>query len=71
MDHGKIIARGTPDQLIAQHCKGETVSLPKENFKSRVGLVFMEHREVQSRIEIEPDNITVSQKVICERRCTF
>ena len=62
MDHGKIIARGTPDQLIAQHCKGETVSLPKENFKNRVGLVFMEHREVQSHIEIEPDNINACIK---------
>lgn len=62
MDHGKIIAQGTPDKLIAEHCKGETVSLPKENFKNRVDQVFMNHREVQGRIEIEPDNINTCIK---------
>ena len=62
MDHGKIIAQGTPDQLIAEHCKGETISLPKENFKNCVDRVFMDHREMQGRIEIEPDNINACIK---------
>ena len=62
LDHGKIIAQGTPHKLIAEHCKGETVSLPKENFKNRVDRVFMDHREVQGRIEIEPDNINTCIK---------
>ncbi len=62
MDHGKIIAQGTPDQLVEEHCKGETISLPKENFKNRVNQAFMNHREVQGRIEIEPDNINTCIK---------
>jgi len=62
MDHGKIIAQGTPAQLIADHCRGETVSLPKENFKNHVDQAFMGRREVQGRIEIEPDNINTCIK---------
>ncbi len=67
MDHGKIIALGTPNQLIAEHCKGETVSLPKENFKNRVDQVLMNHREVQGRIEIEPDNINACIKELLSK----
>jgi len=32
MDHGKIIARGTPEALVSTHCKGATVSLPQSGF---------------------------------------
>ncbi|MGB5984918.1 MAG: ABC transporter ATP-binding protein [Desulfobacterales bacterium] len=29
MDHGRIIARGSPQDLIAEHCRGATIRLPK------------------------------------------
>ena len=34
MDHGKIIAQGTPDQLLAEHYNDVVLSLPAEDFKS-------------------------------------
>ncbi|MBL0714054.1 MAG: ABC transporter ATP-binding protein [Desulfosarcina sp.] len=32
MDHGRIIARGAPDELIRTHCEGITVVLPRHSF---------------------------------------
>jgi ABC-2 type transport system ATP-binding protein len=57
MDYGKIIAQGSPDELIKKHCKGVTVSIPKNiinNVRFDPGLPF---REVRDTIEIQPENI--------------
>ena len=38
MDHGKIIARGAPEELIRTHCQRATLSMPVERFPQ--GLVL-------------------------------
>ena len=34
MDHGRIIAQGTPDGLIQEHCQGMTIRLSPEQYDS-------------------------------------
>jgi len=50
MDNGRIIARGSPRQLIEQHCYGFTVSLPAgtlENDQCPPGCYLQRHNENQ------------------------
>lgn len=57
MDHGKIIAQGSPAALIAQYCEGGTISLPRDNVKIHLAELPYSYREVNSRIEIMPDKV--------------
>lgn len=56
MDQGRIIAQGTPKALIATHCKGITVTLPKNHLASKLENVYPVRRETDGHIEIEADN---------------
>jgi ABC-2 type transport system ATP-binding protein len=57
MDHGKIIARGTPAELIEQYCEGGTISLPRDNVTISLAELPYPYREVNGRVEISPDKI--------------
>ena len=57
MDHGKIIAQGSPAELIEQYCQGGSISLPRGNLKISADLLPYPHSEVNGRIEIMPDKI--------------
>ncbi len=57
LDHGKIIAQGTPEELIQTHCRGGTVILPRTNFSVPASQLSRPYREVKDRVEIETDNI--------------
>jgi ABC-2 type transport system ATP-binding protein len=57
MDHGRIIARGGPAELIRQYCGGVTVLLPSEKQTEKLagsGLVFHER---EGRIEIQAEDV--------------
>ncbi len=56
MDQGRIIAQGTPKALIATHCKGITVTLPKNHLASKLENVYPVRRETDGHIEIEADD---------------
>lgn len=57
MDNGKIIARGTPHQLIKEHCEGVTIILPKNNIKIPLSQLPFRFREINGRIEIRTNDI--------------
>lgn len=56
MDHGKIIAKGTPDSLIQQYCGNATIVLPKHQFPNPKSL-FDDFHETPETIEILTDNV--------------
>jgi len=57
MDYGKIIARGTPEDLIKRYSQNVTVILPKKCFKPFADDVSLSYREVKDTIEIMTDNV--------------
>ena len=57
MDNGKIIARGTPHQLIKEHCEGVTVILPKNSIKIPLSQFPFRFREINGRLEIRTNDI--------------
>ena len=57
MDNGKIIANGTPHQLIKEHCEGVTVILPKNSIKIPLSQLPFRFREINGRIEIRTNDI--------------
>ncbi len=57
MDHGRIIAQGSPPELVERYCEGGTISLPRDNvFMSLTDLPFP-YREVNGRVEIMIDKV--------------
>ena len=57
MDYGKIIAQGSPNDLINRYCEGETIVLPKGNIEHALdGLTFAYH-ERQGHIEISTTDV--------------
>jgi len=57
MDHGKIIAQGSPDALIKKYCEGVTVVLPKDGLKAPIDRLPLNCREINDKIEIQTNNI--------------
>jgi ABC-2 type transport system ATP-binding protein len=57
MDYGKIIARGSPDELIRQYSRGITVVISKERFAPAADSFSLPVREVKDTIEIKTDNV--------------
>ena len=57
MDNGRIIASGTPGQLIKEHCEGVTVILPRNSIKSPLSSLPFRFREINGRIEIRTNDI--------------
>ena len=57
MDYGKIIARGTPAELIRQYSRGITVVLPRHRFTPEAARFPLPVREVKDTIEIKTDDV--------------
>ncbi|MFH2046432.1 MAG: ABC transporter ATP-binding protein [Pseudomonadota bacterium] len=57
MDNGKIIAQGTPAQLIKKHCDEITVILPKHSIGFALSKIPFKYREINGNIEIRTNNI--------------
>jgi len=53
MDHGRIIARGAPLDLIRQHCEGITIVLPEDGFDGPVEDVAAQFHRVNGNVEIQ------------------
>jgi ABC-2 type transport system ATP-binding protein len=62
LDYGRIIAQGSPDELIEKHCEGATIILPQKNFHVPLNQLSMSYHEVRDKIEIQTDNINASIK---------
>jgi ABC-2 type transport system ATP-binding protein len=57
MDHGKIIAQGTPTALIKRYGGGVTIGLPKEVVTASLMESDLAVREQGGRVEIQADNV--------------
>ncbi|MDD2390150.1 MAG: ABC transporter ATP-binding protein [Desulfobacterales bacterium] len=57
MDHGKIIARGTPEALIRTYCGGATLIIPKQNITVPMSCESFNYRELRNTIEIQTSDI--------------
>ncbi len=65
MDHGKIIAQGTPKALLAEHFNDVVLQLPKEDFPPEMQKMEFTILECEDKIEIlTPDvNATIRQLI--------
>ena len=57
MDYGKIIARGTPQELIKQYSPEMTVILPKKGFDLSADSLGLPYQEVKDTIEIKTKDV--------------
>jgi ABC-2 type transport system ATP-binding protein len=57
MDDGRIIARGSPTELIKRHCGGVTVELPMTSFNPSLPPLSVPFQVVQDRTEIMTDDL--------------
>jgi len=57
MDYGKIIAQGTPANLIARHCDGEIIVLPKTNIGQGLNELHLNFTERQGHVEIPTTDV--------------
>ena len=57
MDYGKIIAQGSPDELIRKYSRGITVVLPREHYALKANRFPLPVREVKDTIEIKTDDV--------------
>jgi ABC-2 type transport system ATP-binding protein len=57
MDNGRIIARGSPAELIKRHCGGVTVELPMASFNPSLPPLSVPFQVVKDRIEIMTDDL--------------
>jgi ABC-2 type transport system ATP-binding protein len=57
MDHGKIIAGGSPAELVRRHCGGMTVELPRASVNAQLPRLPMTVHEFADRIEIQTTDL--------------
>jgi len=60
MDRGKIIAEGSPRELIQRYCNGVTLILPRENNHRRFKDLPLTFRENNDHIEIDTDDVNAA-----------
>ncbi|MEW5908750.1 MAG: ABC transporter ATP-binding protein [Thermodesulfobacteriota bacterium] len=66
MDHGRLIAMGSPRDLISTHCRGAVLSLSKAGVKNSLGKLPTFAGEIGDRIEIQTDDINSFLKEFLE-----
>lgn len=67
MDHGRIIAQGSPDELIRTHCEGVTVVLPRTRFHVPPASLPFDVREINGAVHIQTSNIDACLKQLLSR----
>jgi ABC-2 type transport system ATP-binding protein len=64
MDHGKIIAKGTPIELVQRYCEGGTISLPRDNVNIPLAQLPLPYHEINGRLEIKTDRINTGLEML-------
>ena len=67
IDHGKIIAEGSPESLIRKHCGGSRVFLPREDFSCDPQALGLECQEGAEGVEILTDDVDQALKRLLEK----
>ena len=66
MDHGQIIAQGPPQELIARHCKGLTIVLPRDGLPQIPESLPIQAAAMADRLLIKTEDINLAVKVLLE-----
>ena len=66
MDHGEIIAQGSPGDLIRSHCGGITLTLPKHQICQPLDHVPFTFREIGDAIEFQANNPNAILKALLD-----
>lgn len=57
MDRGKIIARGSPEELIKTYCKNVSIILPEYSVKEKLEKLSVSYKIEQDKVEIKTDDL--------------
>jgi ABC-2 type transport system ATP-binding protein len=57
MDHGRLIAHGSPTALVRRYCSGGTITLPRENVTMPLAALPYPYQELNGRLVITTDTI--------------
>lgn len=57
MDHGFIIAQGSPPQLIREYCEGGTISLPRKNITIPFSELPFQYHEVNGEVVLVTEKV--------------
>jgi ABC-2 type transport system ATP-binding protein len=72
MDHGKIIAQGTPHTLLAEHFNNSIITLPASDLPqnlSQIGGIEIQH--IEDRVEILSDDINQTIRLLIEQQVSL
>ena len=64
MDHGRIIAQGSPAELVRRHCSGTIISLPRERVTIPLAQLPLPAREVNDQLEITVERIDLGLETL-------
>jgi len=64
MDHGKIIARGSPAELIRRYCAGPVIILPRSHVHIPLERLPLPYREVDGNLEITTERINTGLETL-------
>jgi ABC-2 type transport system ATP-binding protein len=67
MDYGKIIARGTPQELIKHHSPEMTVILPASSLGRALGQLPLPYRKVHDTVEIKTNDVNSCLDLLISR----
>jgi ABC-2 type transport system ATP-binding protein len=68
MDSGKIIAMGSPEELLERYCKGTTLVLSDDVNEEKLSDLPWKHFKTQGTIEIQIDDLNACLKTLIERK---
>jgi len=64
MDHGRIIAQGSPAELVRRYCSGTIISLPRERVMFPLAQLPLPYREVNGLLEITVERIDLGLETL-------
>ncbi len=67
MDHGKIIASGSPDELLQSHFQESVISLPCEDFQPTDNFPLT-YQETDGQIEIASNDLNQTLKILLDQQ---
>jgi ABC-2 type transport system ATP-binding protein len=66
MDHGKIIASGSPSELIKKYCSGVTVHVPVKSFNLPLEQMALSFRKREGMVELQGEKVETILKRLLE-----
>ncbi len=71
LDHGEIIAYGSPEELIKTYCKSTSVLLPMKDIESRIPDLPYAYQIVDGLVEIQVDDIKECFNTLMKKNIPF